>query len=469
MQEKERILVKNTGILAIGTLCSKVLTFFLLPLYTAVLSTEDYGIVDVLQTVGSLLLPFITLQLGSGLFRFMIDQKRDEERIVLTTTAMTIEILNIILFVAVISIVNFLRPIPYFALFVVYVVLTILFDAVQNVTRGLGHNAVYSIMSFIMTAVSLLANLILILGLGFKGDSILIASSVAYLIAIAFGFASQKMWKFIRFSAFSIVELRRMLKYCIPLIPNSISWWIANTSDRLIVLFFIGVDANGIYAAANKIPVIYTTIFNVYNLAWIEALSRNVSENGQEDFINSIFSKSLKFFGCITVGMICSISLFFDMIIGSSYSEAYIHVLILMIAIFVNSLCSLFGGILTAYKKTDIIAKTTIYGALSNFVINIIFVNVIGLYAASISTLLSYLIIFGVRYKCCKEYIAIKWPLKYVAEFLACGTTVSICYVMKNYLLNIALLTVVAIWSVYENKELILGILNSIKRKLIKQ
>lgn len=51
VKDREKSLIKNTGILAIGTLASKVFSFFLLPLYTAVLTTEDYGTVDVLQTV----------------------------------------------------------------------------------------------------------------------------------------------------------------------------------------------------------------------------------------------------------------------------------------------------------------------------------------------------------------------------------------------------------------------------------
>ena len=69
MEDKEKVLLKNTGILALGTLCSKIFTFFLLPLYTNVLSTADYGIVDVLQTISSFAMPFITFQLSSGMFR----------------------------------------------------------------------------------------------------------------------------------------------------------------------------------------------------------------------------------------------------------------------------------------------------------------------------------------------------------------------------------------------------------------
>ena len=98
VKEREKHLIKNTGILALGTLCSKVFSFLLLPLYTAVLTTEDYGTVDVLQTVSSLAMPFVTLQLCSGIFRFIIekDKEKDVERVI--TTGTLIEIINVFIY-----------------------------------------------------------------------------------------------------------------------------------------------------------------------------------------------------------------------------------------------------------------------------------------------------------------------------------------------------------------------------------
>ena len=72
-----------------------------------------------------------------------------------------------------------------------------------------------------------------------------------------------------------------MLRYSVPLVPNAISWWIANVSDRLLILYFLGSAMNGIYAAANKIPTIYTTFFSVYNLAWLESVSLSINSNSE--------------------------------------------------------------------------------------------------------------------------------------------------------------------------------------------
>ena len=70
-------LAKNTAILTVGRLCTQCISFFLLPLYTAILSTEEYGTFDLLVTYSTLLLPLVNWQLDQGLFRFMLDYSKD--------------------------------------------------------------------------------------------------------------------------------------------------------------------------------------------------------------------------------------------------------------------------------------------------------------------------------------------------------------------------------------------------------
>ena len=72
---REKGLIKNTLIITIGKICTQLITFFLLPLYTSILSTEEYGIVDLLNTLVSLLLPIITFQVEQAVFRKLIDNR----------------------------------------------------------------------------------------------------------------------------------------------------------------------------------------------------------------------------------------------------------------------------------------------------------------------------------------------------------------------------------------------------------
>ncbi|MDY6063071.1 MAG: oligosaccharide flippase family protein [Erysipelotrichaceae bacterium] len=467
VKNKEKSLLKNTGILALGTLSSKIFMFLLLPLYTAALSAEDYGGVDLLQTIASFIIPFVTLQLSSAMFRFIIEKKDEHRQSVVITTAIILEVINIFIFMIFVFIINIFSPIRYCLLFVVYFILLVTLEMVQNIVRGFGNNILYSAMSFVMTVVSLVTNIILILGFGMKGESILIASSLSYFIVIVLGFFKQELWKYIRYVNFSFVQLKEMLAYCLPLIPNEVSWWVANASDRILVSYFIGAANNGIYAAANKIPTIYTTIYKVYNTAWVESLSRSFGDDDQYEFINNMYSKSLKLFGSICLGIISVMSLIFSKIIGINYAESYTHIYILMIAILFNSICSLYGGIFTAFKKSGIIGKTTVIGAVINILINILLIRFIGLYAASISTLVSYIVIFITRHIEVKKIMDLKWPKIYVVQFIFMFIITTTGYFLRINSLNFIVLSVLCIWSYFSNKELIDNIVITVYNKSI--
>ena len=77
---REKSLFKNTIIITIGKICTQLITFFLLPLYTGVLSTSEYGIVDFLNTIVSLCLPIVTLQIEQATFRELIEVREDKEK-----------------------------------------------------------------------------------------------------------------------------------------------------------------------------------------------------------------------------------------------------------------------------------------------------------------------------------------------------------------------------------------------------
>lgn len=463
---RESKLLKNTGIIAIGQLSSKLLSFLLLPLYTNLLLPDDFGIVDVLQTIISLVVYFATLQMESAVFRYIIENRDDEKRnAAVISSGLLVVFAGNIIFTLLSILVNIFFTIPHILPFVLSFWGLSFSGVMLNVARGNGKNGLYSIASFSITMSFLLTNIIMIVVLHFGAVSILWSLSLSNFIGGIVVFVSERCYKTIRIGVFDHALVKEMLAYSVPLIPNAISWWVANASDRFIIALFLGSTFNGIYAAANKIPTIYLTLFNVFNLAWTESVIVNLKDYDSQDYINRVFSNSVKLFSFIIVAIISVIGLTFNWLIGSDYNDAYPHVLILLIAIFFNSICSMYGGIFSGFKDTKAISITTIYGAVCNLCINFLLIRLCGLYAASVSTLVSYIVILIFRELYCRKSIRIQWPRLYIIRFVLILFGVSICYVSKSKIAIAFSLLIVISWGWAENKETIKMFISNILRR----
>lgn len=463
---REKNLAKNTAILAVGQLSSKIFTFFLLPLYTSLLTPEDFGTIDALQTIISLSLYFVTLQIENAVFRFLVENRSNEiNQCAYTTSGLIVLLVMIGISFSIILVINHMILIPYVGLFMMALWTQSLYLFASNLSRGLGKNREYSIASFIVTVTSLLTNIILIVGLKVGATSILVALAFSNFVGLIYISYRVKIWKLIKFEAIDRDKIYQMLRYSLPLIPNAISWWIANTSDRLLIIYFLGTTFNGIYAAANKIPTIYTTIFSVFNTAWTESVALAIDDVDRNEYIESMINSGFKLFSFIAFGIITCVSITFESLIGSQYVEAYNHVFILIVAIFINSMCSLFGGVLGGLKETKVIGWTTVVGAVVNALINILFIRVIGLYAASLSTLLSYFVIYMVRLHAVKQSIPIKISTGYLWQCVIVLLIVAYGYFFKVVIVNVATLGLLVIWGGYQNRMLLIPLFNKIKRK----
>ena len=124
------------------------------------------------------------------------------------------------------------------------------------------------------------------------------------------------------------------------------------------------------------------------------------------------------------------------------------------------------GGIFTAYKESGIIGKTTVIGAVVNFIVNLVFIKFIGLYAASMSTLISYVVIVYVRTKNVKKFMKLVYPKEFLIQASIALIAVSIGYYMRVMWVNIMILFFLFLWCAYSNKELARTIVEPILNRL---
>lgn len=465
---REGKLVKNTAIVALGQIGTKFISFFLLPLYTAVLSTEEYGTVDLLNTYVSLLIPIIFLQMDQAIFRFLIDHRKDnDEKTKLISTVFITVILHAILYLIVFSIVgNFINN-PYKYFLATNVVTSMFSSMLLQTSRGLGDNVAYSLGSLVSGAGTIVLNIIFIVVFRWGAYGMLFATMLANILCMIFVFFKLKVYKYLSLMAWNKSILNSIWKYSIPLVPNALSWWIINASDRTIISQFLGIAANGVYSASNKFSAIIITVFSIFNMTWTESASMYIKDNDSSEYFSNIINVTIKLFTSICLLVIAIMPFSFSFFItGSSFAEAYMQIPILLIATLFNIIVSLLGSIYVALKKSNEIAKTSIYSAIINIVINILLIRYIGLFAASISTLLAYLSMSIYRYIDVQKYVRIKIDFTYVIIILPLIILVLFTYYLNNMVLCFVSLLLTLSLGLYFNKNILRQILQTALRRV---
>ena len=261
---------------------------------------------------------------------------------------------------------------------------------------------------------------------------------------------------------------RHMLKnvrdYSIPLVPAQLSWWVVGVSDRTIISFFIGVAANGVYSVANKFSTLIATFYNIFNMTWSESVSLHFNDEDRDEFLSETFDLVLTLFISVCLCLIAFMPIVFPIMVGNQYGAGYYQIPILVIAVLFQVVTGLYSVIYLAIKKTKENAKTALLAAIINIGINLIFINYIGLYAASISTLISYLAMAVYRYADVKKYVNITLNRKKIIKSSMMLLFIVVLYYWRNKYGNICGMVASVVYTWMENQSILKSVLRSLAK-----
>ena len=467
MKNKKQELLKNTLIIFAGKVSTQLISFFLLPLYTAYLTTGQYGLVDLIQTYVTLFVPIITLETEMSIFRYLIDRRGKEKSThELLCNNTFILLVGLLIFSIIYAVVCCFVSFPFKLLIYLDVLVCVLSGNFLQVARGQGKNIDYSIACVLTGVTTIVSNIILIIGLGLRADGMIISMAVANFVCDIYLFIRLKLYKHLNVKLKDTALIKSMMKYSLPLIPNSISWWIINVSDRTIISFILGSAANGLYAISNKFSTILASLLGIFNLSWSESSSLHINDKDREVFFSDIINSIINLFSCIGLVLITAMPFLFPILINSKFNDAIYYIPILIIAYVFNVVICLYTGIYIGLKKTKEVANTTIIGAIINILVNIIFIKKFGLYAAAISTALSYFAMMMYRYFDLKKYMKITYIKKNILSLLIVFILVLIVYYYNNLYLNIISLVLTIMYSYILNIRFIRSGYKTIMRKL---
>lgn len=452
-------LAKNTAIIAIGKLSTQFISIFLLPLYTALLSTEEFGTVDVFNNCVALLLPIMTLQIEQGVFRFLVDARaEDKKQQELITSSIAFIFIQCVVCVIAFALISPLIHIDN----KIYILINMLANALSmtllQISRGLGNNGAYSVGSFLTALATIILNVLFIAGLRMGAEGMLLATFIGNVVCCVYIWFKLKLNSFFKPACFNKDVLKKVLVYSLPLVPSAISWWLVNASDRFIVAGFLGLSANGILSAAHKFPSVYAALYNIVNMTWVESATMYMNKEGGEEYFNDMINLLQKLFVSAFLGIIAVMSIAFPFLINEAYNEAYGLIPIYMLASVINASVSLLSVVYTVNLATKEIAKTTVFAGIINVVVHFALIRFIGIYAAPVSSAVAYMVMAVYRYFDAKKYYSFSFDMKFLLSAVIVFILVCVCYYSRIMGLQIAGLLVTVVYCVYVNRKILFNI-----------
>lgn len=420
MNNKKRFLLKNIGLFTIGSFGSKILSFLLVPLYTALLTTSEYGYVDLVTSTVSLLTPILLLSIFDATLRFGMDANYDKKDVISTSIRIgfvgTVILILVVVFISITNIINISKI--YLLFMVIYFVLGAINQIFSLYLRAINKASVIAISGILCTLVSCISNILLLLVFRWGIIGYMISNLIGVFFQIIYQLLIGRIYKDIRIVKYNNLS-KPMIKYSFPLIANSISWWINNASDRYILTFFKGVAENGIYSVSYKIPTILTMFQGIFYNAWSISAIKEFDENDEDGFIGLNYS----IYSLVSL-IICSILLLFNIpmakfLYQGNYFIAWKCVPFLLMGTVFSGISQFEGSLFAATKNTKLVAKTTVIGAIVNTICNVIFINSFGAVGAAFATLLGYLVTWILRTKYIQTFVKMKvyWK-KHIASIV---------------------------------------------------
>jgi O-antigen/teichoic acid export membrane protein len=387
-------LIGRSGIYAFSDILKQAINFLLLPLYTAYLSTDDYGILSIALAASAVLEVFYGFGLRGAVGRLYFDQQDEAQvRDFLGTLALFLAVAGIALTILLLAVGPFVWPlddVP-FSPHIVLVLIAVLLNSLglslvlplYYVRGQAGRYAAFSLLSF---AVVTAATLLFVVALGQGAEGALWGRVLGGAIMLV-----PALMILARHSHFGLrwPILSPALAFSLPLVPHLISQWVLNFSDRLILGALVSLDDVGIYAVGYQFGLAVSIVITAINNAWTPWYFRAHTE-GRRDHIPAFVT----YYVIVTAGLALGAALFAREAVGLMTAEAY-HaawriVPIVALGYFLNGLAARFLDVLLLQKRTGVIPITTVAAGAANVAFNLLAIPEIGMIGAAYGTLFGY-------------------------------------------------------------------------------
>ncbi|MBO5204247.1 MAG: polysaccharide biosynthesis C-terminal domain-containing protein [Clostridia bacterium] len=469
---KYKRLLSNTVILGTGTFASKVLVFLLMPLYTSILTTEQFGVADILTQTANLLIPLASVGICDGMFRFVLDtggaEDTEARKRIFSSGVLVLAVGG----AATLGVVQILRAFEvfkgYILLVAAYVLCSNLHSAAANFIRAEGKTTMFAVQGIVNTVLTIALNVLFLVVFEMGTLGYVLSVVVADLCVTIGLFFAARLYRALSVRSVNKSTLKEMLKFSIPYIPTTMMWLITSASDRYIVTAYCGSAENGLYAAAYKLPTLLTLVCGVFIEAWQFSVVKDADESEREGFFSAVFKN---YMGIIFMGaslIIAGSKIFTSILLADSYYESWQYVPVLVISTAFSALVSFLGSVYFLEKKSVMSMATSMAGAAINVILNFALIPKRGAMGAAVATLISYAAVYAIRAYDTKFYVRFKLHTPKVIINTTVLILQSVVMIGEIPYWKYVQVAIVAFMLVFNGKDIFMA-LRSVFRKIIKK
>lgn len=409
-------MVQSTGIFFIGNALSKLIIFFMLPIYTKYIPAEDFGYYDLSITYITLAASILFFDIWVSTMRYMYDKASVEWKSKVILSGASIFAISMVLYIVLYVALEIATDIQYLAYIFLYGISLNIHNMYTFLARGYGKNVEYAISGIINTLIMISVNIILIVGFNYDFSSLYIAGIVGNMAQSLFLEKEIRLLCNIKWKLHDKLLVKQMFIYTMPLCINSVAYWLLTSYNKLVINDILSTSYNGIYAIGNKFAYAVLLFASCFTFAWQDvSFSKGV---GSGEFYSKASRLYLIFLGAGTILLIPAFNVIFPFFVDKSYSLAKDIIPLFLITTVISSYSTFIGNIFYAIKDTKTIFVSMVAACILNLILCRAFITIWGLNGANLSIAVSFLLNILIRYFILRKKIRFSFEMKSSAMLL---------------------------------------------------
>jgi len=396
-------LLRHSSIYLLGNLMQKATAFLLIPLYTRTLTTSQYGLLDLANTLVNLLLVVAALGLPGAINKCLHRDCPDEasrRRLIGTTalfTAASALLLGALGWLLEGPLAPLLAPGPegllVYRAMLVWLVLAQLTVIPFEVVRATGRPQIYVLLSLSQLVTQTAVTIYCVSARGWTLAGVLAGNVAGFVIVFLVGgivIARSAEWTIDR------RLLRAGLHYGMAMIPVFISGWIVNLSDRFFVGSMAGLAALGVYALGYKFGALLDLLLVMpFQRAWTPMFFSLSSRPDAPAVLARVTSALAMVLALATVAVSLAVPPFLRVSAGAEFQAASLFVPLICIAYILSGLANCLANGLVVAEKVRLVAGYALLAAATNLVLNALLIPKLAGFGAALSTILAFAVQLG--------------------------------------------------------------------------